>query len=84
MNTAKIPPISIEAKLYERFKVITKNEKVSISEAIRNMIEKKVDEEQKIREEFWDDFKSKYVSSFKSEVNSTNYKKYLYGENDNS
>lgn len=79
MNTAKIPPITIEANTYERFKLIAKKEKLTVAEAIRDLVEKKITEDQKKRDEYWDNFKSKYVSSFKSEVNSTNYKKHLYG-----
>lgn len=82
MSRAKLPPLEIDAKEYEKFKILTEREGKSISKVVRELIAEYNERNTKKPSNI-----KKYLEQFVIEDNkpesknmSTNYKKYIYGD----
>jgi len=81
MNKTSIPPVKIDEKEYAKFKFLVKDEGFTVSEKIREMIEKYNSKRVgKKGEKFVKDFINKYgIKTKNPPITSQNYKQVLYG-----
>jgi len=78
MKVSKLPPIEVDIKELEKFKILTKQEGESMSKVIRKMISdyNKSKLGRATKKGLWEEYQIKIKSTG---VTSTNYKDFLYG-----